>query len=283
MFQYAFGRALSCKLNTEVVVDSSFFNNINDEVTTKRELDICNFQVTLREVSIPDLKSLKPFRYRIVNAILYKLGLNCLQNSHYFFENQIGYNRSISRIKNNCFISGYWQSYKYFNEFDEIIRNDFSFPSISNSNTLNVYSKINNSNSVSIHIRRGDFLNNSLNNIHAVCSLDYYNSAVKFIQSTEFNPFFFIFSDDIEWAKVNFKLESNCFFVDGSISKSSFQDLQLMSVCKHNIIANSSFSWWAAWLNANPKKVVVAPKLWYNDNNLNNQTVDLIPTSWVRL
>ena len=95
------------------------------------------------------------------------------------------------------------------------------------------------------------------------------------------NPHFFIFSDDQKWVKDNFKIKYPIAFIDHNASKKDYEDLRLMSLCKHNIIANSSFSWWGAWLNSNPKKIVIAPKEWFADPSID--TSDLIPPGWIRL
>jgi len=106
---------------------------------------------------------------------------------------------------------------------------------------------------------------------------------MDFISKRIEKPYFFIFSDDIEWAKKNIDVSFRHSFIFGNVSNNSYIDMQLMSKCKHNIIANSSFSWWGAWLNQNHNKIVIAPKNWFFDKQLNNQTGDLIPDTWVRL
>jgi len=141
--------------------------------------------------------------------------------------------------------------------------------------------KIKEKNSVSLHIRRGDYLTmqKAIDTI-GVCPLDYYDKAIREITRKIKNPTFFIFSDDINWVKENLKTNSPTIFVSGGKLK-DYEELILMSKCKHNIIANSSFSWWGAWLNNNPNKIVIAPKKWFKDTSKN--TRDLIPESWLKL
>lgn len=119
-------------------------------------------------------------------------------------------------------------------------------------------------NSVSVHIRRGDYLLRKHSKIHGLCSLEYYLQAIQFIKSKSKDPVFYFFSDDIPWARENF-CNPSYKFVDCNSGSNSCLDLYLMSQCKHNIIANSTFSWWGAWLNRNKEKIVVAPSVWFND------------------
>jgi hypothetical protein len=141
--------------------------------------------------------------------------------------------------------------------------------------------EIGQSNAISLHVRRGDYVHNS-NTLatHGLCSLDYYQTAINYITERVAQPNFFIFSDDITWVKDNLKVDFKCRFVDHNHGTESYNDMRLMSLCQHHIIANSSFSWWAAWLNPNHKKIVIAPRQWFvNDNNVS----DLFPQNWVKL
>lgn len=284
MFQYAIGRAISHRFNTDLLVDSSFFLDTNKNYNaTKRSFDLSIFNLPIREVSKTELKILKPIQYRIFNTLFLKLGIGTIQSPSYFIEREIGFNKSVLRIKDNSYLSGYWQSYLYFQDIPDILRNDFSFPDIHDINLKSLVSKIDKENSVSIHIRRGDFISNSPKNIHASCSTDYYNAAIHYIYTKFADAYFFVFSDDVEWVKSNLALPLNCIYVTGNVGENSFIDMQLMSLCKHNIIANSSFSWWAAWLNNNTSKIVISPLKWYNNEYMNKQTMDLIPKEWIRI
>lgn len=140
--------------------------------------------------------------------------------------------------------------------------------------------EIRKTNSVSLHIRRGDYITSKITNkFHGTCCLGYYKKAMKLINKKVKNPKYFVFSDDIYWVKKNLEIK-NAFYVDDNVGDKSYIDMQLMSMCKHNIIANSSFSWWAAWLNNNPNKIVIAPKKWFNDPGMD--TTDLISEEWIR-
>ena len=135
---------------------------------------------------------------------------------------------------------------------------------------------------MSLHVRRTDYVQNALTNkIHGVCDQDYYASCVRYIGDQVSNPHFFIFSDEPQWAKDNLMFDFPMTVVDCNDASRNYEDLRLMSTCKHNIIANSSFSWWGAWLNSNPNKIICAPKQWFTDSTRN--TKDLIPSNWIRL
>lgn len=185
-----------------------------------------------------------------------------------------GYNYDDFFSIDNCYIEGYFQSEKYFMEIKHKIIKAFSFPSIDDNNK-NILMKIRNSNSVSIHIRRGDYLKQR--SVFKTCDVSYYQKAISYIKSNSISPYFFVFSNDIEWCKKNIE-EKNICYVDNNNGINSFRDMQLMSECKHNIIANSTFSWWGAWLNKNKDKIVCAPSSWFVGMHDNP-----VPEDWIRI
>jgi hypothetical protein len=137
--------------------------------------------------------------------------------------------------------------------------------------------------SISVHIRRGDYVTDpTINKVHGTCSVPYYKIAINRFKTLFENPRFFIFSDDLKWVEDNLCIENFSTFISHNGYIKDYEDLRLMSLCKHHIIANSSFSWWGAWLCENSNKIVLAPKKWFN-NELNEFTYDLIPTSWIRI
>lgn len=282
MFQYACGRALAYRHETKLVFDMSRLKK-NQGRHTIRTYSLNIFQVQGEEISRVSLKKIKPFIYRILNTISIRIRHVGIQTGKYFIENEFSYNAGIEKISDTCFLSGYWQSPKYFQSVENLIREEFSFPHKLNPQNNHWVDEINNTNSISLHIRRTDFVNNSSHDIHGFCSIDYYREAIDIICSKVADPVFFIFSDDIEWAKQNLSIEFPSFFISGNAGSNSYIDMQLMSFCKHNIIANSSFSWWGAWLNNNPKKIVIAPIQWFKNDILNSQTTDLIPQTWIRV
>lgn len=178
------------------------------------------------------------------------------------------------------FYLGYWQTEKYFIGINDLLMQTFVFNevAISIQNRI-ILEKIEEVDSVSLHIRRGDYLlpeNREL--FGGICTLDYYRRAIDYILDKVKNPFFFIFSNDIVWVKENMNI-SNSLFITWNSGKDSWQDMFLMSKCKHNVIANSTFSWWGAWLNKNPQKIVISPSRFFNVSN----NSDIVPDTWTSI
>jgi hypothetical protein len=174
---------------------------------------------------------------------------------------------------------GTWQCLKYFKQYADAVKQQFVFKQPADAANRAVIEKIQSTNAVSIHIRRGDYLSNHWqSSIHVIKDISYYKNAVKLIEEKITAPAYFIFSDDMQWVKENLQLD-NCTYVAHNTGKNSFVDMYLMSLCKHNIIANSSFSWWAAWLNSNSEKIVIMPQKWMN----NNTCEGIFPDEWIKL
>ena len=156
----------------------------------------------------------------------------------------------------------------------------FRFPKIKDKLVQKHLNLIKNKNSVAIHIRRGDYLKNpKARCFHGILGEDYYKKSISYVKKTVKNPFFFIFSDEVELVKKTFFFfnKKNFIFID---TKSTINDLHLMSNCKHFIIANSTFSWWGAWLSKNKHKIILAPKKWVRAKI---STPDIIPESWIKI
>lgn len=179
----------------------------------------------------------------------------------------------------NELLMGTWQSEKYFKGAEEEVLRAFAFKEeLLNKKTQQLIVKLDQCESVSIHVRRDDYLSPTyVQGFGGICTKSYYSVAIEFIKERTNQPLFFVFSDDIDWCKANLDVQ-NAFFVDWNQGKESWQDMFLMSKCKHNIIANSSCSWWGAWLNKNPDKIVVAPEKWWNGIK-----DDVVPETWIRL
>lgn len=176
------------------------------------------------------------------------------------------------------YIEGYWQCELYFSDIREKILETYRFPDFDKSQRRWIES-IQSTCSVSVHIRRGDYLKYPY--LQNICTLDYYKKAMQYFRDKfQNNVMFYIFTNDFPWAEQYFT-EKDCCFVKGNIGKDSFRDMQLMSLCRHHIIANSSFSWWGAWLNQNPDKMVIAPKKWVNNTPENE--IDIIPDNWLKI
>lgn len=183
------------------------------------------------------------------------------------------------RHRNELFM-GTWQSEKYFSNAIIEVREHFKFKSnLISKATADVLTQMYSRNSVSIHIRRGDYLSPQyIDGFGNICTIEYYKRAVEFISHKIETPYFYIFTDDKAWVSENFQIGNSC-FVAHNTGADSWQDMFLMSNCKHNIIANSSFSWWGAWLNSNPEKIVIAPQKWWSGFEQD----DVVPDKWIRI
>jgi len=179
----------------------------------------------------------------------------------------------------NVYLDGYFQSEKYFKHLSEQLVEEFSFPELDKHNQKIKQTIVDSPNSVSIHIRRGDYLRSAaVLNVHGVLPYSYYQKALGNLNSKFRELELFIFSEDMEWAKANFK-GSNVHFLENNKSADSWKDMALMTYCKHHIIANSSFSWWAAWLSQNNGEVY-APVNWFNKQQVKYNIADFIPLDW---
>lgn len=179
---------------------------------------------------------------------------------------------------NGYYVEGYWQSERYFSDIRGKILETYQFPKFSDGQQA-CADRIRKTCSVGVHIRRGDYLEYSY--LQNICTLEYYRKAMEYMRRHSREKVeFYIFTNDFSWAEAHFTGE-DCHFVKGNTGMESFRDMQLMSICHHNIVANSSFSWWAAWLNRNPRKIVVAPDRWINGPL--EESKDVIPGDWVRI
>lgn len=273
MFQWAFARALEAKTGVKTLFDMSFFEK---KYARPYELDIFN---------VPD-KSVKNVLTKLHLAAMWKLrkklhGKNFF-GLNFYCEPHFQYDENLFNVKPATYIEGFFQSEKYFVDIKDKICADFQFNNQPDEENQKLIEKIGATNSISLHIRRGDYVQKKrYQNLYANCSLDYYKRGVEHISKNVKNPVLFIFSDDIEWVKENLNLPYESVYVSHNPGAKSYEDMRLMSLCKHNVIANSSFSWWGAWLNNNENKIVIAPQKWFNDENI--VQADVIPQSWIRL
>jgi hypothetical protein len=192
------------------------------------------------------------------------------------------FDSNMLKVSKNVYLEGYWQSEKYFKDIEDIIRREFIVKHKIDAENEQIAKHISSVRAISLHIRRGDYVSNTATNqIHGTCSLEYYHQAIDIIIKKVDKPYFFVFSDNSEWAKKNIIIDYPITFVDHNNADKNYEDMRLMSLCKHHIIANSSFSWWGAWLCTNPDKIIIAPRKWFNNQDIN--TTDLIPEKWIKI
>lgn len=288
MFQYAYIKALSLRVWVPFLLDTMEYDYYK-----YRDYELFQlFDIKWKYAKKNDLKFYQKLysKNKYLNFLCTKIKDVCIKfNPHHYVEKNMfdnnGWDASIIDDKflniKAWYIEGYFQSLKYFVDYEDIIKEDFMFKKSLSKRSDEIKKMIENSESVSIHVRRWDYLNKECIDTYWVCDIDYFNNWVKVIEGKIKKTLkFFVFSDDIPWCEENIKL-SNIHFIDRNQWKDSWQDLYLMSCCKHNIIANSSFSWWWAELNSNVKKIVIAPRQWYKKINVYQN--DIVPDSWIRI
>lgn len=268
MFQYALGRHLAKLNNTELKLDITTF-----EAYKLHNYALSNLAIQANLASALEINRLK------TNRLLRKL--NLAKPSHIIEADQT-FNESVLQLRGDFYLEGYWQTEKYFKDIAEIIKHDFRVKAELSGRNREVAEQIATVNAVSVHVRRGDYAaNQETLKIHGLCGPEYYNQAVSQMAEKVSQPNFFVFSDDPAWAKDNLIFAYPTFYLGHNQADKNYEDLRLMNLCRHNIIANSSFSWWGAWLNNHPQKIVVAPQKWYNDSSKNIQ--DIIPDNWIKI
>lgn len=271
MFQYALYLSLKEK-GFETKVDVTQFENykLHNGYELEEIFSVSPEYATYNEVK--ELSSIR--RSEVCTKILRKFFHN--KKTEYLERATHIFDQNVFLTEGDTYYQGYWQNEKYFKNIRNIILTEFNFQNHLSDNNSKILSEIKSTNSVSIHVRRGDYLHDS--SLNSICDVNYYTKAIKTIESKIVDPKYFIFSDDIVWCEQNFKI-SNCTFISWNKGNKSYVDMQLMSNCKHNIIANSSFSWWAAWLNNNENKIIITPDRWTNKNKVE----DIIPKTWIKI
>jgi len=267
LFQYAVGKRLAHVHNTILKLDLSAF-----EKYTLHAYHINNFNIKEDIATADDIAM-------VTNNDYFSSNVN---RKPVVRERFFHFDPGILELPDNVWLIGYWQCEKYFLDIKETIIEEFSVRTRPDSRNQELADSIKSCNSVALHVRRGDYINNPhTNSVHGTCSLEYYQLCVAKLVEKVSDPHFIIFSDDPEWVTDNFGfLKYPVTFIDNNGPEKDYEDLRLMTICKHNIIANSTFSWWGAWLNPNPEKLVYAPAKWFNKEA---NTGDLIPASWFRV
>lgn len=272
MFQYAAARSLSLKRNIPFKID---FDDPYKFV--QRKLSLSAFNLTVEHATWWELQQCKPKR-KIEKRLYMLVGKD--PDCRLFKEKtDYKFDPVFFSCPDGAYISGFWQTEKYFLDIEDKIRSDFKFITTPPGNNQEWLNKINSCNAVSVHIRRGDLVSVAkTNKIFGTITPAYYENAISNMINSFSDCVFFFFSDDIEWVKENIKTSYPAFYVDANDDAHNYEDLRLMSSCKHHIIANSSFSWWGAWLNPDKNKKVIGPAKWMSTKNIID--TDHIPSSW---
>lgn len=263
MFQYATGLSLSRIRKTRLALDKTWYTQEFEKQYTPRSYELSPFKLNKKQKFV---RTNKIFN----NKYLYD----------YHSDSTFVFDKRVMELPKNTILEGYFQSEKYFKNIRTELINNFDYIKDAKAKIQHHIDLSRDSSSVSVHIRRGDYVTNkSAGEFHGILSKSYYQKAVKNISSKVNKPLFFIFSDDIAWVKKNLDMPKESIFID--FNKRGIDDMRIMRSCKHNIIANSSFSWWGAWLGEYENKIVIAPKNWFKSKELD--TSDVIPARWIKI
>ena len=276
MFQYAAGRALAARLGTTLKLDISYYAN---NPHTRRYYDLeryCLSSTIAKPWEVQLLQRLARPRIAKLTQPLRLLGLPL--QSTVLLDPVQGYQAECESVKGHAYLSGMWQSEKYFAAYADVIRRDFAYRQEPDAANRAAIEEIHATESVCLHVRRGD-------KVHipevGACDLSYYEKAIAVVMERVAHPHFFIFSDDAAWTREHVTTPAPSTYITHNTGRNDAEDMRLMSHCKHFVIANSTFSWWGAWLATNPSKLVISPSSYFADPNIS--MLDRIPEAWVQL
>lgn len=277
MFQYAAGRCLAVANKDTLKMDLNYYRNqpVGD---VPRKYELNNFKIVAEIATDEEILNLKPKNHfsKMLSHIKQSIGIS---HTSSFIEPHFNYCEKFHDIKTDVYLNGYWQSAKYFENIEYLIREELHPVFSGRQDTVELLRRISSSNSLCINVRRTDFLNNKF---LGYMDIDYYLEALTVMGKMVGNTNKYIFSDDICWCREKFGNMPNTTVVGHEYAGIDFIDyLYLMHSCKHFIIPNSSFAWWAAWLSTNPGKQIIAPLCWFNDSSIDSS--DIVPDTWIRI
>lgn len=272
MFQYAAGRALALRNRAGLAIDRRAFADYNVHAYA---LDF--FVLEASDASVSNLPNVAGVGGRLSQLLPWRRPVK------HVVERGLRFDPAVAAQSGKVYLDGYWQSEKYFVDFADILRNDFRFrhtPSPANAEFLKRAAA---NNTVSIHIRRGDYVTNpNALAVHGTCPPAYYERAIaKLMEDCGSDLVGFVFSDDHAWARDHIRLPIELIHVEGNAADKAYEDMRIMAACRHHVIANSTFSWWGAWLDPRSDSKVIAPARWFADPKMD--ATDLIPGRWSRL
>jgi hypothetical protein len=276
MFQYSLGRALERRFSIKVKYDLSWFK----ENSNHRNFGLNKFNLVIEEPTDEEIYNIKNgiFKNRLIN-FFFQRRLNFLPyfKKPFFKEDLKKLDVNILKINSRTYIEGYFTSEFFFKDIRSVLINDFQLASPPSPENKALIEMILNQNSVCLSVRRGDFLKYS---IHNVCDLNYFNDSIDLIKKKVNDPVFYIFSDDNEWVQKNLKIEGEHHFIAHNFPD-FYEDFRIMKSCKHHIIPNSTFSWWAAWLANSNDKIVISPETWLNSEEIDYSY--FLPADWIKV
>jgi len=280
MFQYATARALAIRNEAELKLDTSEFGHY-----PLRCYKLSLYQIVEEFATQQDLRLYRwGLRNKLASRVLrWAPKLRPLLKSPVLVQHQYNFEPYVIGMDGDMYLVGIWQSEKYFKDVQHVIRTDLVLKTPLEEESSHLAETIQSTaDTVSVHVRRGDYVTDPEARVRlGLCPLEYYSEAISKMVDALKDPHFFLFSDDPEWVRSNLKIDFPTHYVDHNPPERDYEDLRLMSLCSHHIIANSSFSWWGAWLSDNPSKMVIAPNRWFADPRIDDR--DLIPNGWMRM
>jgi len=281
MFQYAVGRALAHRLNVPFKLDKTPFDTYE-----LHEYALGHFRIREQFATQDDLDRVDRFRgwkRRTCSAAVACLTLGAVRPIPYVTENGHNFDSGILDVTHNAYLVGYWQTQRYFTDIEQIIRNEFTPRATLDQLNQSCADTIGaTANPVSLHVRRGDYVSDAETTAkHGLCLPDYYERCLQLLKQKVSDPHVFVFSDDIDWARQALPIDCPATYFGHNGPDRNYADLVLMSRCRHHIIANSTFSWWGAWLNGGRDKLVFAPDRFFDDPDRND--ADLVPADWIKV
>lgn len=268
MFQYAAGRALALRTGAPLLLDTGSYEPKQAGLYALNGLQV--------QAGIAAPADLQAFEQGLAGKVLNRL--LPLSMRRVYRERHFHYDTAFTQLRPPLYLKGYWQSWKHFREAEAQLREDFRFAGAFSPAIAEKAALLESTESVAMHFRRGDYTQQVTVDYHGICGPEYYGNAVRQLPA---GVQYYIFTNDPAWVRENLPAGISAEMLSGTLSHTQYEDLYLMSRCRHQVIANSSYSWWAAWLNPYAGKKVIAPKQWFNQAQHNTQ--DLFPPNWITI
>jgi len=276
LFQYAFGRQLAEINTTELKLDATLYENYPHHAYSLSPFNVIEHFATKEEVA-----AYKRYKTRDGRRwMLYNFFIG--DTRRYVRETQFNFNPANFKARPNAYLDGYWQTEKYFKGIEDIIRKEFTLKVPLSETSQEIAQSMKKREAVSLHVRRGLYVTDpKFSAHHGVCSPEYFERAIARISEQVPHPHFYVFSNDHQWAREYIRPQHEVTYIEHTGDSTDYEDIILMSMCGHHILANSTFSWWGAWLNPSPEKIVIAPSQWFKSAKYD--TSDVLPAGWISL
>lgn len=279
LFQYAAARAVAQRNNQRLAFDVSYYAEDRSRAYKLSHFSVCGSLISPRQLAFLTGRGTRgalKYLSRAARWIVPVLDHRVAEARSFRFD------ESVARSPGNIYMVGFWQSEKYFKGIEGLLRGELMLKQPPDKANAAVLESIGRANSVSLHVRRGDYVSDPrARQLMGALPLEYYRRAIEMIRQVTRGPHFFVFSDDMAWVRANLQINEPVTYVTHNGANRDYEDLRLMTHCRHHIIANSSFSWWGAWLCSDPGKTVIAPETWFSDASWDAS--DVLPESWIQL